>query len=80
MMGEERFNSLILLYLHKDIEMNIDKIIDIYAYIVYGGLAILPCNLLLRYLFLRPPSKKFWIRPCYPMGFVYKLCRVVVQL
>ena len=30
-MGEDRFNSLILLYVHKDIELNIDKIIDNFA-------------------------------------------------
>jgi len=30
-MGEDRFNSLILLYVHNDIELNIDKIIDNFA-------------------------------------------------
>ena len=29
-MGEDRFNSLMLLYAHKDIELNIDAIIDSY--------------------------------------------------
>ena len=27
-MGEDRFNALMLLYVHKDIELNIDAIID----------------------------------------------------
>ena len=31
-MGEDRFNALMLLYVHKDIELNIDAIIDSYMY------------------------------------------------
>ena len=30
-MGEDRFNALMLLYVHKDIELNIDAIIDSYS-------------------------------------------------
>jgi hypothetical protein len=30
-MGEDRFNSLLLLYVHKDIELDIDNIIDRFA-------------------------------------------------
>ena len=30
-MGEQRLNALILLYIHKDIQINYPKIIDIYA-------------------------------------------------
>ena len=31
MMGEERLNALSLVYIHRDIFLNYDKIIDIYA-------------------------------------------------
>ena len=30
-MGEDRFNALVLMYVHKDIELDLDKIIDIFA-------------------------------------------------
>ena len=30
-MGEDRFNALMLLYVHKDIELNIDAIVDSYS-------------------------------------------------
>ena len=30
-MGEDIFNALMLLYVHKDIELNIDAIIDSYS-------------------------------------------------
>ena len=30
-MGEDRLNALMLLYVHKDNELNIDAIIDIYS-------------------------------------------------
>ena len=30
-MGEDRFNALMLLYVHKDIELKIDAIIDSYS-------------------------------------------------
>ena len=31
MMGEERLNALLLLYIHRDISLDFDKIIDMYA-------------------------------------------------
>ena len=31
MMGEERLNTLLLLYIHRDIFLDFDKIIDMYA-------------------------------------------------
>ena len=30
-MGEDRFNALVLMYVLKDIELDLDKIIDIFA-------------------------------------------------
>lgn len=30
-MGEDRFNALMLMYSHHDIELNLDTIIDMYA-------------------------------------------------
>jgi hypothetical protein len=30
-MGEDRFNALILLYVHKDIEIDISKVVEMYA-------------------------------------------------
>ena len=30
-MGKVRFNALVLVYVHKDIELDLDKIIDIFA-------------------------------------------------
>ena len=30
-MGEDRFNALMLLYIHRDIKLDINKIIDFYA-------------------------------------------------
>jgi hypothetical protein len=30
-MGEDRFNALLLLYVHKDIEIDISKVVEMYA-------------------------------------------------
>ena len=30
-MSEDRFNALVLLFVHKDIELDIDAVIDMYA-------------------------------------------------
>ena len=30
-MGEDRFNALILLYVHKDIEIDFSKVVEMYA-------------------------------------------------
>ena len=30
-MSEDRFNALILLYVHRDIKLNFDEVIDMYA-------------------------------------------------
>ena len=30
-MGEDRLNALVLMYVHKDIELELDKIIEIFA-------------------------------------------------
>ena len=36
-MGEDRFNALLLLYVHKDIEIDISKVVEMYADNIQGG-------------------------------------------